>query len=299
MNELVTQPKQELQTHSFEFYLDIQKFEHISRIALVFSKSDLVPQHFKGKPENCFIALQMALRLNIDPMLALQNIYIVYGNPGISSQLAISLANRSGVFAENIWFEESGTGNNLSVTAKAVLAKNKREISQTVSLAQAVQAGWTKTKDGGTKPFWAAMPGQMLRYRSAAYLIRSHAPDVILGMHTQEEWEDLGDNVEAPKKTATVLPLQQILENGSKPAAPKTEDLKLEEIKVEEKPTPEANGKSRPKSTKAAPKTEPETKILPNDSEPFEKGTAPGYSTLPASLQKSVLDDTPTEGELF
>lgn len=205
--------------NSLSNYLEPTKFEHVCRIAKVFAGSDLVPKHFQGRVDNCFIALQMAFRLEIDPMLALQNMYIVYGNPGLSSQLAIALANKSGVFSTQIWFEETGTGAGLSVTAHATLAKANKSVSQTVSLAQAENAGWTKSKDG-VKPFWKAMPSQMLRYRSAVYLIRAYCPDVILGMHTKEEWEDMGDNVQAPKSALNTIVEQAKLQENTKPVAP-------------------------------------------------------------------------------
>ena len=59
----------------------------------------------------------MAMRLNIDFLLCLQNVYIVNGNPGLSAKLCISLANRSGVFDGGIIFAETGAGDDLSVTA--------------------------------------------------------------------------------------------------------------------------------------------------------------------------------------
>lgn len=190
-------------------YLDPERFNHMLRVSNAFSQSDLVPQHFRGKVSNCFIALQMAFRLDIDPMMALQNMHIVHGNPGISSQLCIALANKSGVFKGPIWFQETGIGDTLAVRANATLASNGQEVSQVVTFAQAVKAGWTKQKDGGTKPFWAAMPGQMLKYRSAVYLIRSYAPEAILGMHTKEEWEDAGEDVQVKAQTSVQALMQE------------------------------------------------------------------------------------------
>jgi len=41
-------------------------------IAKYYAASDIVPAHFR-KPENAFIALQMAERMNIDPFMLMQN----------------------------------------------------------------------------------------------------------------------------------------------------------------------------------------------------------------------------------
>jgi hypothetical protein len=129
------------------------------------------------------------MRLGIDPLMALQNLYVVNGNPGLSTQMMISLANRCGVFRGPIEFEELGSGDSLAVCASATLAASGKLVKKTVSLADAKAAGWTN------KPVWKSQPGQMLSYRAASQLIRLYAPEAILGMTSVEEWEDLGENV--------------------------------------------------------------------------------------------------------
>ena len=39
---------------------------------------------------------------------------------------------------------------------------------------------------------WQTMPGQMLRYRSAAFWVRVYAPDIAMGIPMYDEVEDLG-----------------------------------------------------------------------------------------------------------
>jgi hypothetical protein len=191
MNELVKIEQSAVAIpNGYENYFDIARYEQIGRIANVFAKSDLVPKDFKGNPNNCFIAIHMAMRLNIDPLLCIQNVYLVNGNPGLSAKLCISLANRSGVFADNIVFTETGSGDDLVVTANAKLKSNGQFVSKTMSLKEAHAAGWTG------KPVWKSQPGQMLSYRTATQLIRLYAPDAILGMTTVEEWEDVSDGVQ-------------------------------------------------------------------------------------------------------
>jgi hypothetical protein len=48
-------------------------------------------------------------------------------------------------------------------------------------------------------PAWAQQPDQMLRYRAALKLIRATIPDAIFGLHSVEEWEDAGDDVQVRK----------------------------------------------------------------------------------------------------
>jgi hypothetical protein len=238
-----------------ETWLDPEKFAHMQRIAQMFAASDLVPSHFKGNLANCAIALHMAYRMNIDPMMALQNMHIVHGNPGISAQLGIALANASGAFQGPITFVVTGEKDNLMVTAKARLVHGGADVSMTVSFKQAIEAGWPKTKDGGIKPFWRAMPEQMLRYRAATFLIRTYAPDVLLGMHTKEEWEDQGDGVEA--RSQPVAALAAMIESApSQPQPQPQERTKRRTEKKEPQPQPQPE----PQTPKSAADEPPATK---------------------------------------
>ncbi len=236
-------------------WFDPMKFAQLQRIAAMFAASNQVPAHFRGDQASCAIALDMAFRMNISPMMALQNMYVVHGNPGISSQLAIALSEKAGVFDGPIEFDIQGTGDNLQVTAKARLAGSKREIRLTVSYKQAMDAGWPRSKEG-IKPFWKAMPEQMLRYRSAVFLIRTYAPSVIMGMHTKEEWEDQGEQVEARVDTGALL-AQKIAH--SLPPAVET-PTQVEQKTTVEKPRTvvKKDPKPEPKPEVPAPETKPE-----------------------------------------
>ena len=64
-----------------------------------------------------------------------------------------------------------------------------KEISITVGMDTARKEGWT------SNPKYKTMPEQMLRYRSATWLIRTHCPEVLLGMQSSEEIQDVQVNV--------------------------------------------------------------------------------------------------------
>jgi hypothetical protein len=156
------------------------------RIASAFSKSELVPAAFHNKPENCFVALQAALRLEVDPFMFLQSCYVVHGKPGIEAKLAIALLHKSGRIKGTICYEMNGEGMKRQCTARAVDAVTGEWIEQTVTMQDAKAEGWIDKS--GSK--WKTIPDLMLKYRSAAWLIRLHYPDVIMGMQTKEEVED-------------------------------------------------------------------------------------------------------------
>ena len=52
---------------------DTQLYEQTKQFAGVLAKSQFVPKHFQGKAEDCFIGCVLAVRLNMDPIMVLQN----------------------------------------------------------------------------------------------------------------------------------------------------------------------------------------------------------------------------------
>jgi len=95
------------------------------------------------------------------------------------------MANKSGVFKGPICFEETGKGDSLSVTAYAIVRETEQRVEFTCDMAMARAEKWT------TNPKYKTMPGLMLRYRAATLLIRTSCPEVLLGMHTADELEDV------------------------------------------------------------------------------------------------------------
>jgi hypothetical protein len=188
----------------FSMLLDTNKFEHAWRVANVLCKSDLVPQQYKNKPENCVLALNWATRLEIDPIQLMQKTYIIQGKPGMEAQLVIALVNERGPFEAPIQYRLQGEGENRSCTAFATHKTSKEVCEATVTWAMVTKEGWNKK--AGSK--WLTMPDQMFRYRSATFLARLYCPEVILGFSTKEELEDVA-GVEERKNEVVVSPLQQ------------------------------------------------------------------------------------------
>lgn len=164
--------------------LAASNFEHSQRVAKMFASSELVPPHLRGKIADCLIAYAIAKRTREEPLVVLQNIYFVSGRAGWSATYMIAKANRSGVFSRRINWRVEGEGKNMRVTAFATLADSGESVEATASMAMAEAEGWTKN------PKYRTMPDQMLRYRSAAMLIRLFAPEVMMGLPIADELPD-------------------------------------------------------------------------------------------------------------
>ena len=157
------------------------------RIAGIFSKANILPKHFNGNRENCFIILGLAQRLRIDPFALMQKAYMVHGKVGLEAQAVIAIANRSGRLKGGIKFELSGQGDSRQCRAYAILDDGGM-VEEIMSVQIAKQMGWWGKPDS----LWPKMPDLMLRYRAASWLCRLHLPDIMLGVEFADELRDRG-----------------------------------------------------------------------------------------------------------
>jgi hypothetical protein len=170
---------------------EAEQFELQQRQARMFALSPLVPEHLRKGGEqqalaNCYIALKLAEIMGEAPLIVMQNMHVVSGKAGFDTKYMIARANQSGIFDGRIdWVVDRSNAQNLSITAFAVLKDNGARIEFTCDMAMATAEGWIRN------PKYKSMPELMLRYRSAALLIRLYAPEVMLGYHTAEELVDV------------------------------------------------------------------------------------------------------------
>jgi hypothetical protein len=171
-------------------------FEHAQRVATMFSKSDLVPKQFQNNIGNCVIALEMANRTGASPLMIMQNLYIVHGKPAWSSTFLIATVNACGKFSPLRYEEDDQDGGR--TRAWALDKANKEKLLGTwVSMKMAAAEGWIDKN--GSK--WKTMPDLMRRYRAATFFARQFAPEISMGIHTQEEIQDI-PFVEVTEKTS-------------------------------------------------------------------------------------------------
>ncbi len=181
----------------FALLLDSARFNQAWRVAKLFAASEMVPKHFQGKPESVFVVLHMALRLQVDPMMLMQNTYMVHGRPGMEAKLKIGLANSRGPFTGPIQYRLEGEGKDKRCTAYATHAKTGEVCEMTVDWKMVEAEGWSKKE--GSK--WLTLPDLMFRYRAASFLISLYCPEVVLGLPSVEELEDIPQLISAESTT--------------------------------------------------------------------------------------------------
>ena len=167
------------------------------RTAKMLSGSGLVPENYRNSPENCLVAIDLSNRLGLSPIMVMQNLYVVKGKPSWSGSFCAAAVNGSGRFTplEFIFVGEPGTPSHGCYARARRLNTGAVCISDTVTMQMAQREGWLNKP--GSK--WQTMPVQMMQYRAAAFFARVHCSDILLGIPTYEEVQDVrgydSDNV--------------------------------------------------------------------------------------------------------
>ncbi len=197
-----------------------KQFEVLQRMGQMYSTSTIVPETYRGNIGNCIIALDIAMRMKLNPLMCMQNLYVVQGNPAWSAKFLIATINMSGRYS-SLRYRKRSLGKvgkityndlewNEQARRKVQVAKefdgsdiedvecvayatelSTGEVleSDPVTISLAIREGWY-TKPGSK---WVTMPQLMLTYRAAAFWQRAYCPEISMGFMTAEEAEDIED----------------------------------------------------------------------------------------------------------
>lgn len=201
------------------FFADIQSFEMGQRMCHLLSSSNLVPSQYQGNIANTMIALEMANRTGASPFMVMQNLYVVHGKPAWSAQFIIAVINACGRFGP-LHYDTRGEGDDMRCRAWAIeKATGERLEGPEVSIKMAKMEGWYNKKDkyGNETSKWPSMPEVMLGYRAATFFGRRYAPDILMGMQTEDEVLDVAGPETVAPPAAQPRPKKV---NGNKVADP-------------------------------------------------------------------------------
>jgi len=179
-------PKNEyLESVGSSLYVNPQVFKYGWQVSTALSRSSMVPKDYRDSPENCMIAFDLSLRLNVSPFLVMQKVAMVHGKPCMEGQLCIALANERGGFDEPLDWEFGGEGDARWCKCFTFRA-GKRIESSPLTLKQVKDAGWYAQNKN-----WQVITDQMFRYRTASFLVKTHNPGIMMGLDTRDEIVDV------------------------------------------------------------------------------------------------------------
>jgi hypothetical protein len=160
-----------------------ESFDLIQRKAKALSASTMIPKDYQNNIPNTLVALEMAHRIGASPLMVMQNLHIIHGKPSWSSTFIIAALNSCGRFTA-LRFKTTKDSCQAVATEHATGELLEGPI---ITLEMAKAEGWA-TKPGSK---WKTMPDLMMRYRAAAFFGRLYAPEIMMGMHTEFENQDI------------------------------------------------------------------------------------------------------------
>lgn len=280
---VIVPPKREIRVveddSPLAYIMDTAKFEHCYRIAEAMSRASLIPQHLKGgtKEEtaaNCFLVVNQALRWHMDPFLIAPETYAIQGKLGYQGKLVAAVINTRAGLADKLRYDfsgEKGTDNfTVTVSGRFEGEAEPRTVSVSVGMAKTQNQMWTKD------------PEQKLVYTGSIRWARRHAPEVIMGVVTDDDLDEV-------KEQAMIDNMKQI----KSPAIPEMAALPSEVV-----PTPEPEKPRRKRPTMVE---EPLDPPKPVEQPKIEQATNPEVTPpqIPASPPLTPTTPEPPEAELL
>lgn len=156
------------------------------KISEMFAKSDLVPDNYRNKPANIFLAVSAGASLGLAPFQAMQNITVINGKPSVWGDALLAMVrNDKRCLSVKETIEGEGTARTATCSVSRLAPNGETEIiSSSFSIGNAQKAGLLNKKP------WQSYPDRMLQMRARGFALRDAFADVIGGLITTEEAQD-------------------------------------------------------------------------------------------------------------
>lgn len=164
------------------------------KLAEMMAGAKLVPAPLQKSPADCLMVIQQAVRWQMDPFAVAQECSVIQGKLMHSGKLVAAVVNARGNLAERLSFDYAGTGDNRTITVRGRFDGEKQAREVTVKLGDA------KTNNR----VWQTQPDQQLMYHGTRVWARRHAPELMLGVYSPEEFDEPA--ADAPRQMRDVTP---------------------------------------------------------------------------------------------
>ena len=165
--------------------LEPTTFAEAIEFARMLSKSSMVPKDYQGKPENILVAVQWGREVGLGPLQALQNISVINGRPAIWGDAMLALVQASPK-CEYVTETVEGEDEQMVAHCRVKRRNEPEEKHIRFGVEDAKKAHlWGKA---GT---WQQYPKRMLQMRARGFALRDAFADVLRGVISVEEAQDI------------------------------------------------------------------------------------------------------------
>lgn len=163
-------------------FAELEKFSHLMAL------SNFVPKHLRGKQADCLAVLLQSMRWEMDPFAVAQKTYFVNDGMGYEAQLVNAVIISKAPLKQRPKFAWSGAGEDLKCSVSATF-KGEEEVCEFEAKIRTITTR--------NSPLWKQQPEQQLAYFALRAWARLYAPDIIMGVYTKEERQEMTDNIGA------------------------------------------------------------------------------------------------------
>lgn len=181
---------------AFNNFAELEKFSHFMAL------SNFVPKHLRQKQADCLAVLLQSMRWEMDPFSVAQKTYFVNDGMAYEAQLVNAIILSRAPLKARPKLKWSGDGENLKCEVSATFIGEDEP---------AVFEAELKTITTRNSPLWKQQPKQQLGYFATRAWARLYCPDVLMGVYTKEEMEEVAGHFGAdnaldvtPKNTSTL-----------------------------------------------------------------------------------------------
>ena len=176
--------------------LSPQNMQDAVKLAEIMSTGKLLPAHLQGKPGDCLMVIEQAIRWGMSPFAVAQATSVIQGQLMFEGKLVAAAIHASGVLSGRLSFDFAGQGDSRKVIVKGTLRGEAAPREVEVIL-----------KDARTNnQLWQKQPDQQLVYHGTRVWARRHAPEVMLGVYSPDEMDEPAHV--GPDKAKDVTPSQ-------------------------------------------------------------------------------------------
>ena len=165
----------------------IENMGRAYKLAQTMCQADIIPLAYKNKPADCMIAIDMASRMGVSPLMVMQSLYVVKGKPSWSGQACMSFIQANPNFRNvaPVYVGEPGSDSRGCYISAERTSDGAEVKGVCVTIAMARAEGWLSNRK------WVTMPDLMLAYRASAFFARVYCPSVLMGVSVEGEIEDI------------------------------------------------------------------------------------------------------------
>jgi hypothetical protein len=172
------------------------------------AQTEFVPDAMRGKPAVVAAAILYGRELGLEPMTSLRSVNIIKGRPALTAEAMRAMVLAAG---HDIRFQEM-------TSARCVIVGRRKGQDDTTTVTFTMDDAKKMGVGGGQQ--YAKMPRQMLAARATSELCRLIFADVIGGLISDVEAED----IEGTEPLATVTPMTTARRKSPVKAAPKPDE---------------------------------------------------------------------------